>query len=219
MTEKPRVMLVEDHHLVADGMASLLSDTVDVVASVDHGSRVLAAARQYLPDLILLDLNLPGRSGLELIGELRAEVPECRILVVTMQTERVWADATLNAGAQGFVPKDAGTEELKVAISEVMAGRRFLSSLVPRRTSRTGTGPQQLGLNRLTPRQQEVVRLIGDGLSSAEIAEQLNLTVNTVAFHRKRIRQSLGIDSELGLVRYALLVQVGQDEKASDQAE
>ncbi len=214
MTEKPRVLLVEDHHLVAEGMSTLLAEAVEVIASVDHGSKVLAAARQHLPDLILLDLNLPGRSGLELIGELRSEVPQCRILIVTMQTERVWADATLNAGAQGFVPKDAGMDELKVAISEVMAGRRFLSALVARRTSRTGTGPKQLGLSRLTPRQQEVVRLIGDGRSSAEIAEQLNLSLNTVAFHRKRIRQSLGIDSELGLVRYALLVQVGQDENA-----
>jgi DNA-binding NarL/FixJ family response regulator len=193
-------------------MRSLLEDTVEVVASVDNGAKVIPAALETSPDVILLDLNLPGRSGLELIGDLRTRLPHCRILVVTMQTERVWADAALNAGAQGFVPKDAGMQELKVAISEVMAGRRFLSRLVPKKSHRPGIGPTQLGLSRLTPRQQEVVRLIGDGKSSAEIAGMLKLSLNTVAFHRKRIRQSLGIDSELGLVRYALLVQVGQEE-------
>jgi len=212
-------MLVEDHHLVAEGMRSLLQDTVEIVGYVDNGAKVVATALETSPEVILLDLNLPGRSGLELISELRTRVPQSRILVVTMQTERVWADAAMNAGAQGFVPKDAGMQELKVAISEVMAGRRFLSRLVPKKSHRAGTGPTQLGLSRLTPRQQEVVRLIGDGKSSAEIADQLRLSLNTVAFHRKRIRQSLGIDSELGLVRYALLVQVGQEEAETEREE
>jgi two-component system NarL family response regulator len=212
MTDRTRILLVDDHHLVAEGMRSALDGDHEIVACVDTGAKALAAAVEFTPDVILLDLGLPDRSGLELIGDIRLQAPSCRILVVSMHSDRALAEAAINSGAQGFVPKDAGMQELRVAISELMAGRRFVSSLLPRKHYRTGVGPTQLGLSRLTPRQQEIVRLIGNGKSSAEIAGELQLSLNTIAFHRKRIRHSLGIDSELGLVRYALLIQVGQDE-------
>ena len=212
MIERIRLLLVDDHHLVAEGLRSALDGDYAIVACVDTGAKALAAAIEFAPDVILLDLGLPDRSGLELIGDLRSRAPGSRILVVSMHSDRALAEAAINAGSQGFVPKDAGMHELRIAISELMAGRKFLSALLPRRHYRTGVGPTQLGLSRLTPRQQEIVRLIGNGKSSAEIAGQLQLSLNTVAFHRKRIRHSLGIDSELGLVRYALLIQVGEDE-------
>lgn len=212
MIDRIRIVLVDDHHLVAEGMRSALSGDFDIAACVDTGAKALTAAVEFAPHVILLDLGLPDRSGLELIGDLRARAPKSRILVVSMHSDRSLAEAAVNAGAQGFVPKDAGMAELRVAISEVMAGRKFISNLLPRKHYRTGVGPTQLGLSRLTPRQQEIVRLIGNGKSSAEIADELQLSLNTIAFHRKRIRHSLGIDSELGLVRYALLIQVGGDE-------
>jgi DNA-binding NarL/FixJ family response regulator len=166
-------------------------------------------ARDHRPDAITLDLGLPDRGGLEAIADLRAAAPEARLLVVSMHTDRALADAALHAGAAGYVPKDAGIPELESALGEVLAGRRYLSPRLPRRGPKSGIDAVQLGLGRLTPRQQEIVRLMGDGHNTAEIAERLHVSLNTVAFHRKRIRKALGIDTELGLVRYALLVQVG----------
>ncbi|MEO8030872.1 MAG: response regulator transcription factor [Gemmatimonadota bacterium] len=211
MSNKVTVILVEDHHLVAEGMKSALQDDLDILACVHTAADALLAAVQMAPDVILLDLSLPDRSGLELISELRSVAPDSRILVVSMHTDRSLAEAAISVGAQGYVPKDAGISELLVAISELMADRRFLSSLLTREHFKTRVGPTQLGLSRLTPRQQQIVRMIGRALSSAEIADQLGLSLNTVAFHRKRIRAALGIDSELGLVKYAWIIQMGNE--------
>ena len=213
MSSRPRLVLVDDHLLVAEGLRSALEPRFDVVASVHTAASAVAAASEHRPDAILLDLGLPDRGGLEAIADLRAAAPDARILIVSMHTDRALADAALNAGAMGYVPKDAAVAELETALTEVLAGRRFISALLPRRGHRSGLGATQLGLSRLTPRQQQIVRLIGDGRSTAEIAEALHLSANTVAFHRKRIRRALGIDTEIGLVRYALLVQVGSAEE------
>ena len=204
-------MLVEDHHLVAEGLRSALEPELDVVAWVDTAASALETAGSVEPDVILLDLGLPDRSGLEVISDLRACAPQSKILVVSMHTDRSLAEAAISFGAQGYVPKDAGIAELLVAVSEVMSGRRFLSNLLTREHFKTKVGAHQLGLSRLTPRQQQIVRLIGQALSSAEIAEQLGLSLNTIAFHRKRIRAALGIDSELGLVKYAWIINLGHE--------
>jgi DNA-binding NarL/FixJ family response regulator len=204
-------MLVEDHHLVAEGLRSALESELDVVAWVDTAASALETAGSLEPDLILLDLGLPDRSGLEVISDLRARAPLSKILVVSMHADRSLAEAAVSFGAQGYVPKDAGIAELLVAVSEVMSGRRFLSNLLTREHFKTKVGADQLGLARLTPRQQQIVRLIGQALSSAEIAEKLGLSLNTIAFHRKRIRAALGIDSELGLVKYAWIINLGNE--------
>lgn len=211
MNAPARVLVVEDHHLVSDGIRSGLSGEVEVVGCAYTAAEAMSMAEEHAPDVILLDLGLPDRSGLELITDLLRVAPLARIIVVSMHTDRSLAEAAVSVGAKGYVPKDAGLTELLVAIAEVMAGRRFLSSLLTREHFKTRVGPTQLGLSRLTPRQQQIVRLIGRNLSSAEIAEQLGLSLNTIAFHRKRIRAALGIDSELGLVKYAWVIQLGNE--------
>jgi DNA-binding NarL/FixJ family response regulator len=216
MSARPRILLVDDHHLVAEGLKSALQDHFEILAIAATAAEGLRLAAELRPGAILLDLGLPDRSGLELIPDLRRNAPDSRILVVSMHTDRGLAEAALEAGATGFVPKDAGVAELCVAVEEVLEGRRYVSSLLTRRHQKEVPGPRPLGFDRLTPRQQEIVQLIGAGRNSVEIAKALHLSPYTIAFHRKRIRKALGIDTELAFLRYAFLVEVGNRDSGAD---
>lgn len=210
---RARLFIADDHHMMVQALKALLEpyfDVAGVAFSGDELLRLLPAARA---DALVLDLQMPGRSGLDLLPELTQRYPALKILIVTMHVDRVLADAALHGGAHGFVPKDSPVEELVVALNEVLAGRKFISPAVPRLSNRVSMGAQHLGLSRLTPRQQEIVQLIGAGKSTAEIADRLGLSGHTVSFHRKNIRRTLGIETEWGLVRYAILVTVGGEEQ------
>ncbi len=205
---RPRLMLADDHQILVEGLRSMLSRRFDVVGVAHDGVELLAQLEHTTADCLLLDLAMPGRSGLELLPGIRAKYPAMKVLIVTMHLERILADAAMRAGANGFLPKDSGVEELSEAIREVLAGRTWISPRVPPAdTSVDGVGPTELGA--LTPRQLEIVRLIGLGKSSAEIGNELGVSVHTVTFHRTRIRQALGIANEWGLARFALLLHMG----------
>jgi DNA-binding NarL/FixJ family response regulator len=209
---KPRLFLVDDHRMVLEGLRLALRKEYDIVGMTAMGASVLEACRDLRPDAVLLDLSLPDRSGLEVIGDLKAELPEIRIVVVTMHSDRIMADASLQSGAHGFVPKDAGMEELKLALTQVLAGRRFISDLVPRDADRSAAAGIAPGLAKLTPRRRQIVRLLGEGRSTREIAAELSLAPATITFHRARIRDILGIESEWDLVRYAWIVRMSEKE-------
>ena len=210
--KRPRLILADDHALFVEGLTRMLQPRYEVAGVAHAGDELLTLLRSTAADCLLLDLSLPGRSGLDLLPAVRSIQPDLRVLIVTMHLDRVLAEASLAGGAQGFVPKDSGIEELVVAIDEVLAGRRYLSPRVPRTTHRVSLGATHLGFARLTPRQQEIVRLIGLGRTTAEIAAQLGLSSSTVTFHRHNIRTTLGIDTEWGLIRYAVLVHAGEAE-------
>jgi DNA-binding NarL/FixJ family response regulator len=203
-------VIAEDHDMVAQGFKAMLGKDCEVVEVVRDGKDVVAAVKKHRPDILLLDLSLPNRTGMDILTELRASRPEVRIVVVTMHVDPVLVDAAVGLGAAGFVPKDAGIEELKSAINEVAAGRRFVSRRIRRRGPR-GNAVDRMGFSQLTPRQQEIVRMIGRGLKGEEIAEQLGLTLNTVRFHRKNIGRLLGLETEWAMVRYAILVGMAED--------
>jgi DNA-binding NarL/FixJ family response regulator len=215
MTGRPRVVLTDDHHVVLEGLRSLLTRDYDVVGVAHDGDELLAVLHSSPADVVLLDLSLPGKSGLDLLPALAAQRPAPRVLILTMHGDRALAEAALAAGAHGFVPKDAGIEELNVAIREVLEGRRYLSPRVPKWSRRVAMGAKHLGLARLTPRQQEIVRLIGRGRSSEDIAAALDLTTSTVSFHRTQIKKALGLDTEWALVRFAILTTLGEEERDS----
>jgi DNA-binding NarL/FixJ family response regulator len=212
------LILADDHVLFVEGLQRMLEPRYEVTGVVYSGDELLAMLPSARADCLLLDLSLPGRSGLDLLPAVRELQPELRILIVTMHLDRVLAEASLAGGAQGFVPKDSGIEELEVAIDEVLAGRRYVSPHVPKLTHRVSLGAKHLGFARLTPRQQEIVRLIGLGKTTAEIAALLGLSPSTVTFHRHNIRTTLGIDSEWGLIRYAVLVQAGESAGGKDRS-
>jgi DNA-binding NarL/FixJ family response regulator len=212
----PRLLLVDDHPMVCQGLRMLLEPWCEVVGMVHHGNDVVAMVTRTRPDAVLLDLSLPGKNGLTITRELRSESNLPRILIVTMHAERVYADEAINAGADGLILKTATAPELRLAIGEILAGRRYVTPQLPRQ----GGSPakreegEEIGhpLARLTERQRQVLQLIGEGLSSAEIAERLELSLKAIEYHRATLRETLALTSQAALVRFAALYAAGGGE-------
>ncbi len=209
------VMIADDHPLVSQGLKAVLKPQYFVVAVESDAREIIGTAVKHTPEVIILDVSMPHRNGLELIPELIAAVPEIKVVVVTMHVDRTLADLAMQAGAHAFLPKEASADELNNAIAEVLAGKRFISPRVPRRSFRDGVAVEHPELDRLTPRHLEILRLIGAGKSTGEIAEELKLSPRTVEFHRASMRKALGITTELGLMRFAIMLQFGGDGGAS----
>jgi len=205
---RPRLVIADDHRLLVQGLQQLLSRRFDVVGVAYAGDELLEVLRVTAADALILDLSLPGRSGIDLLPDIRRVRPDLRILVVTMHVDRILAEAAFGAGAHGFVPKDSGMDEVEKGLRTVLAGRRYLSPRVPRHSSRVGLDAVHASLAKLTPRRQTILRLIGQGMTSAEIAAELGLSEATIGFHRHGIRQALGLTSDWGLLRHALLVHL-----------
>lgn len=206
--DRARLVLADDHRMVVQGLEQMLGRRFEIVGVAYAGDELLELLRDTPADGLLLDLSLPGRSGLDVIPDICALQPDLKILVLTMHADRVLAEAAIAAGALGFVPKDAGMEELELALSQVLAGRRYVSPRVPKSSHRVALDALHASLARLTERQQTILRMLGQGLSSAEIGDKLGLSEATITFHRKRIRTILGLSSEWELTRQAILVHL-----------
>lgn len=206
---RPRLIIADDHKILVESLRTMLAKRFEIAGTAHDGDSLLALLADTPADCLLLDLSMPGRSGLELLPDIRARYPKMKVLVVTMHVERILAEAVMRAGANGFIPKDSGMEELSEAIRAVLADRSWVSPRVPAAEPVPIDEETPRGLAALTPRQMEILRLIGQGRSSADIAEYLGVSVHTVTFHRTRIRQLLGLPNEWGLSRLALLLQVG----------
>ena len=213
------VLIADDHPLMSQGLRALLRPNFVVVGVVNDGREVLNQIEATKPDIVLLDLSMPHRNGLELIPDIAAQFPEVRILVVTMHVDRALADLALQGGAHGFIPKEASADELNSAIDTVLGGKSFISPRIPRRSFRDGAAVEHPGLDRLTPRHLQILRLIGDGKSTGQIAEELGVSPRTVEFHRASIRKALGITTEWGLIRYAIVLRVTDDLESEEGME
>ena len=205
---RERLVIADDHRMVVQGLQQMLGERYEIAAVAYAGDELLEVLKQTPADGLLLDLSLPGRNGLDILPEVRALQPDLKVLVLTMHADRVMAEASLAAGALGFVPKDAGVEELKLALSQVLAGRRYVSPRVPKSSHRVALDALHASLARLTDRQQAILRLLGQGKTSAEIGEELGISENTITFHRRRIRALLGLASEWELTRQAILISL-----------
>ncbi len=204
------VLICDDHPLMSQGLRALLKPTCLAVGVVNDGREVITEIERTKPDILLLDLSMPHRNGLELLPDITSAYPALKILIVTMHVDRALADLALQKGAHGFIPKEASAEELNAAIEAVMAGKVFISPRVPRRAFRDSAALQHPALDRLTPRHLQILRLIGDGKSTADMAEALGVSPRTVEFHRASIRKALGITTEWGLMRFAIMLP-GED--------
>ncbi|MFI5280623.1 MAG: response regulator [Gemmatimonadales bacterium] len=216
-----RLLIVEDHPLVAQGLRALLVEHFDIAEMVQDATQVLPALARVKPALVLLDLSMPERNGIELLPLIKKAHPMVKVLVVTMHLDRALANLAFKAGADGFVPKEATAEELRGAIEAVLRGERFLSPRVPKRAYR---GVGVLGnpaLDRLTPRQLEILKLMGEGKTGPEVATALGLSPRTIEFHRARMRHVLGVPSESGLMRFALAFGLsgGRPDRLEDEEE
>jgi len=216
--ERPRLVIADDHRLMVEGLQQMLRPRFEVVGVAYAGDALLDLLHRTEADCLLLDLSLPGRNGLEILPDIRKLQPALRVVVLTMHVDRILAEAALAAGAMGFVPKDSAVEELERALGEVLAGRRYLSPRVPKLSHRVGLDAMHASLSRLTPRQQQILALLGQGRTSAEIAAQLGLSENTITFHRQRIRKMLGLSSEWELIHFAILVHLAANAEGAPPA-
>jgi len=197
-----RVLVVDDHPMVAEGIRSLLEsyEGIDVVATFSNAQEAVDRVTALAPDVILLDLNMPGLSGLNATEMILEKRPETRIVILSMHDSPEYISTALSHGAMGYILKDVPTDEIHTAIETVMAGRQYLctgakGSLQP--TTSDGREP-------LTSREQTILLELAQGQSNKDVANKLSISVRTVETHRKNIKRKLGISSTAGLTRYAL---------------
>jgi len=203
------VLLVDDHPVMRLGLAALIraEPDLEVWGEAGTGAEAMELCQKGLPDLVILDLTLPDRNGLELIKDLRSCHPDLTFLVVSMHDEMMYAERVLRAGAKGYIMKEEAPEKLVSAIRQVLKGEVFLSSNVASRilkrfaeSGAKATSP----IERLTDRELEVFQLIGQGKGSREIAGQLNISVRTVDAHRAHIKEKLAFRDATELVHQAV---------------
>jgi DNA-binding NarL/FixJ family response regulator len=202
-----RVVIADDHTLVREGLKQLLTAAggIEVVGEAPDGHEVLKAAREKEFDVLLLDLSMPGKSGMELIKQVKAERPKLRILVLSMHQEHQYAVRAIKAGASGYLTKDSASTQLVSAISKVAGGGAFISAEVAEQLA-LGAMPQTEGPphTALSDREYQVFRMLVSGQAVSEIADELNLSVKTVSTHKARLMEKMGIDNQAELVRYAI---------------
>lgn len=204
-----RVLLVEDHTLVRAGFKVLLEKIagIQVIGEVSDGLSALRMSKELGPDVVLMDIAMPGMNGLEATRRIRRECPRTKILMLSMYTNEEYLKEALRAGAAGYLLKDADRNELEVAIKAVWRGETYLAPGMAKFTvdafcqkGEASTGP----LARLTGRQREILQLIAEGCSTKQIAQRLDLSVKTVETHRAQLMERLEIHDVAGLVRLAI---------------
>jgi DNA-binding NarL/FixJ family response regulator len=205
-----RILLVDDHPFMRAGLAQLIDRQADMMVCGEAGNpgEALQALAQTRPDLVLSDLTMPGRSGLEFIKDLRAAHETLAILVVSMHDESVFAERALRAGARGYIMKEAGGENLLSAIRQVLRGEIYVSPRMSARILENLSGARPRGskspIEKLTDREFEVFQLIGLGKSTRDIATQLHLSTKTVDVHRANIKEKLKLTDATALIRHAV---------------
>jgi DNA-binding NarL/FixJ family response regulator len=202
---RARVLVVEDHGLVAEAFAALLEPEFAVVGTVGDGESLVRAVRESKPDVVLLDLYLPGVGGLDAGPELKARFPGVKIVVVTVDDNGKTADEALKSWASGYVLKRSMGLELPKAIRAVLRGERYVTpalenALMEARYARLG----KKTATPLTARQREVLQLLGQGCTMKEAAAILKVTARTVAFHKYRIMKEFGVKTNTELMQFAM---------------
>jgi DNA-binding NarL/FixJ family response regulator len=204
-----RVLLADDHTLVRAGIRSLVQalSGIQVVAEAGDGRETLSLIETHQPDVALLDIAMPGLNGLEVAAQVADNFPFVRVIILSMHATEEYVLRALRAGASGYLLKDADTSELELAIKAVTRGETYLSPAVSKHVTeyvrRVGEEAPST-LERLTPRQREVLQLVAEGYTTQEIARMLNLSVKTVETHRTQLMERLDIHDIAGLVRYAV---------------
>ncbi|HKI32153.1 MAG TPA: response regulator transcription factor [Gemmataceae bacterium] len=206
-----RVMLVDDHQLFRAGIRSLLQTVsdVEVVAEAGDGREALSLIAAHRPDVVLMDIMMPGLNGLDTTTRVIRSYPATRIIILSMNAGEDSVLQALRAGAAGYLVKTADPAELELAIRAVARGETFLSSAISQHVIAACLGRNegdQTSLERLTPRQREILQLVAEGHTTKEIAGRLKLSTSTVETHRTQLMNALDIHDIAGLVRYAIRV-------------
>jgi DNA-binding NarL/FixJ family response regulator len=212
---RPRLLLADDHPMVLDGLRKLLEPEFEVIAAVTDGRALVAAAEQRRPDLVIADISMDGIDGVEVTRRLRATAPAVRVVILSVHAEPSWVRAAFDAGARGYLTKSSVAEEIELAVREVLEGRFYVSPRVaraailrdpdgpPERRARSNRGAPPAAADGLTPRERDVVRLVGRGLGNKEIAFRLGVSVTTVRTHLRCVYDKLGLAGRVGLALHA----------------
>lgn len=207
---KKQVLIVDDHPMMREGLAQLLDHEPDLCAAAqaESASQALEAVNAFPLDLVLVDLSLPDRNGLELIKDIRTLKPDLPILVVSMHDETLYAERVLRAGARGYIMKQEGGKKLMLAIRRVLEGRIYVSESVSSKILENFSGRRteqvHSPVERLSDREFEVFQFIGQGQGTRQIAQRLHLSIKTVEVHRSNIKKKMQLKTGADLVRYAI---------------
>lgn len=204
---RPRVILADDHRMVAEGLKALLTPAFDLVAVVEDGRALLREVAEQKPDVVVTDISMPGLSGLEALARIREQFPAVRVLILTMHQDVAYARRALALGASGYVLKHAAPEELVLAIRAALAGRTFVTpELTSALLQASGRDPHHAEdpVAAMTPRQREVLRLFADGRTAKEIGVELGISARTVETHKYELMRTLGLKTSAELVHFAI---------------
>lgn len=209
MKEESRIVIAEDHTILREGLRALLSSEAElrVVGEAKDGREAIQCAEQLEPDLILMDLSMPKMNGVEAIREIKNRIPETRVLALTVHKAEEFVLEVLQAGADGYVLKDASSEELMMAIRSVLGGQRYLSPAVSQMVIDgylAGRKTCESPWDTLTKREREILKLIAEGHKNKEIADYLCISVKTVEKHRANLMKKLDLHSAAALTAYAM---------------
>lgn len=210
-TRKPRVVLADDHAIVAAGLEEILKKSANVVASVRDGRALLSAVSQFRPEVVLTDISMPLLNGLDAIRQIRTISPETKTIILTMHSEPDLAVTAFKAGASGYLLKTSDEAELSTALREVMAGRSYVTSMVTGDVlgllMKAKESSREIQVS-LSARQREVLQLIAEGRTMKEVATILNISQRTAESHKYDMMEVLGVKTTAELIRYAVKMKM-----------
>ncbi len=206
-TNKPRILLADDHRIVIDGLMQLLQPDYEVVGRVEDGRALLKASVKFQPDVIVVDISMPLLNGIEAVRQIKAILPDTKVVFLTMNPDVIYATRAFEAGANGYVLKHSASDELMAAIKAVLRGQTYVTPMIAgelmdgyRHSSLVSNAPDL----EFTPRQREVLQLLVEGRSAIDIADLLCISRRTVEYHKYSMMKKLKLKRSADLIRYAL---------------
>jgi DNA-binding NarL/FixJ family response regulator len=204
--KRPRILLADDHRIVAEGLRGLLEPEFELIGIVEDGRALLTTAEKLRPDVIVADISMPLLNGIEAVRQIKRTNEEIKVVFLTMHPDVTYAASAFEAGASGYVLKHSAPSELITAIQSALRGKTYVTPLLAGELMHfyKERPNQRDELSKLTPRQREVLQLLAEGHSAKEIASILNISARTVEFHKYRMMEALGLKSAAELIRYAV---------------
>jgi DNA-binding NarL/FixJ family response regulator len=204
--KRPRILLADDHKLMAEALQHLLATDFDVVATVSDGRALIKAAGELKPELVVVDIGMPLLNGLDAADQLKALQPDIKVVFLTQNREPRYAVEAFRRKASGYLLKDSAASELTTAIREALQGRSYVSPLIAEGMLNHALNqePGDAGLRELSAREREVLQLLAEGKSMKEVASVLDISPRTVEFHKYRVMELLGVKTNAELVQYAI---------------
>ena len=204
--KRPTVLIADDHNIIIEGVSRIIADDFEVIGSVNDGCSLLEEVAAKGPDVVLLDISMPGCNGIDAANRLSKRSQPPKIIFLTMHSDGYFVREAFRAGASGYILKQSAGEELVNAIQKVLAGERYVTPLVLREAFPDGTMTDSEEPASLTPRERQVLQLLAEGKSVKEAAHHLNISVRTVEAHKYRLMDKLGLRSNSELVHYAIRI-------------